>query len=271
MNANNRSKSKSPLGMIIGIVVVIALVLAAAEIGVRMYLGKEFSDGFRESEEARGAVVAEDVETSFGASPVLLALLTRDLPSLEMRTPSTLDITDPRAENGTPAIVGSPATRVTLTDVDLSDSADPVAGHVTAVPELPSDLMIAEANRKVADAAAGAGIFGDLLTSAARLTNLTPHPDRGVLTAEFSGGLATADLRPVVRDGGLAMEIEGASVLGVDADAVIARFADGAATPAQKVGHGFSITDVTVTDTGVDLILEGSGIALSQLTTIEYR
>lgn len=275
MNAKSRRSKKrgNPVGVIVGVVLVIALVLVVGEIALRMFLGKEISDGFRQSEEARGAVVTEDVQTSFGSNPVLLALLTSELGGMNLKTPSTLQITDARAENGTPQIVGSPAADVTLTDVDISNTNDPVASKVEVISELPPELMIAEANIRVSDASGGSGnFFEDLVTSAVRLTNLTPHPDRGVLTAEFSGGLATVDLRPVVRDGGITAEVEGGSVMGIEADGLISRFAEAAvAGPAQHIGHGFTVKDVTVTENGVSVTLEGGDIALSGLSAIEYR
>ena len=275
MNAKRKRTKKrgNPLGVIVGVVLVVALVLVVGEIALRMFLGKEISDGFREAEQSRGAVVSEDVQTSFGSNPVLLALLTSELGGMNLKTPSTLQITDPRAENGAPQIIGSPAADVTLTDVDISNTSDPVASRVEVVAELPSDLMIAEANIRVSDATGGSGnIFEDLVSSAVRLTALTPHPDRGVLTAEFSGGLATADLRPVVRDGGIAVEVEGGSVLGVQADGLISRFADAAVTgPAQQIGHGFTVAGVEVTDGGMAITLDGRDIALSNVSAIEYR
>ena len=99
MNAKIRKSKKrgNPVGTIIGVVLVIALVLIVGEIALRMFLGKEIAGGFREQEEARGAVVTEDVQTSFGSSPVLLALATSELDGMNLKTPSTLDITDPRA------------------------------------------------------------------------------------------------------------------------------------------------------------------------------
>ena len=275
MNAKRKRTKKrgNPLGVIVGVVLVVALVLVVGEIALRMFLGKEISDGFREAEQSRGAVVSEDVQTSFGSNPVLLALLTSELGGMNLKTPSTLQITDPREENGAPQIIGSPAADVTLTDVDISNTSDPVASRVEVVAELPSDLMIAEANIRVSDATGGSGnIFEDLVSSAVRLTALTPHPDRGVLTAEFSGGLATADLRPVVRDGGIAVEVEGGSVLGVQADGLISRFADAAVTgPAQQIGRGFTVAGVEVTDGGMAITLDGRDIALSSVSAIEYR
>lgn len=275
MNAKIRKSKKrgNPVGTIIGVVLVIALVLIVGEIALRMFLGKEIADGFREQEEARGAVVTEDVQTSFGSSPVLLALATSELGGMNLKTPSTLDITDPRAENGAPRIVGSPAADVTLTDVDISNTSDPVAKQVEVVAELPPELMIAEANLRVSDASGGSGnFFEDLVTSAVRLTDLTPHPDRGVLTAEFSGGLATVDLRPVVRDGGVTAEVEGGSFMGIDAGGLISLFAEAAvAGPVQDIGHGFTVADIAVTDGGLSITLEGADIALSGLSAIEYR
>ncbi|WP_295629468.1 hypothetical protein [uncultured Corynebacterium sp.] len=276
MNAKRmKTKKKSGAGCVgtaVGIVLVLALVLVVGEIALRMFLGKEIADGFRESQEARGAQVTEDVETSFGSNPVLLALITNQLAGMELRAPSTLQVTDPRAEEGTPQIIGSPEATITLTDVDISNTNNPVASGVEVLATLPTDLMIAEANIRVSDAAGGGGIFEDLIASAVRLTNLTPHPDRGVLTAEFSGGLATVDLRPVVRDGGVTAEVEGGSVLGVEADGIISRFAEAAvAGPAQQIGHGFSVRDIAVDGQGVVVTLTGDDIALSDVSAIEYR
>ncbi len=270
---NQSKKRGNPVGTIVGVVLVIALVLVAGEIAVRMFLGKEISDGFREHERARGVEVTENVETSFGSNPVLMALLTKKLGGMDLKTPSTLKIDDPRGDKGTPSIKGSPAATVTLTDVDVSDTSDPVAAKVDVVSDLPPDLMIAEANIRVSDAAGGSGnILEDIVSSAVRLTNLTPHPDRGVLTAEFSGGIATVDIRPVVRDGGVTAEVEGGSVLGVDVSGMISRFAEAAvAGPAQQIGHGFTVKDVAVTERGVTVTLEGRDIALSGISAIEYR
>lgn len=272
-SAASRRGGLGGVGTVIGVVVVVALVLVAGEIGLRMFLGKEISDGFREHEQARGSVVSEDVETSFGSNPVLLALVTRQLGGMELTTPSTLQVTDPRAESGTPSIKGAPAATVSLTDVDISNTSDPVASRVEVVTELPADLMIAEANIRVSDSAGGSGnFFESLVTSAVRLTGLTPHPDRGVLTAEFSGGAATVDFRPVVRDGGITAEVEGGSVLGIDVTGLIDRFAEAAlAGPVQQIGHGFTVQDVTVTPGGTAVTLTGNNIALSGISAIEYR
>lgn len=71
MNAKRKRTKKrgNPLGVIVGVVLVVALVLVVGEIALRMFLGKEISDGFREAEQSRGAVVSEDVQTSSGPTP----------------------------------------------------------------------------------------------------------------------------------------------------------------------------------------------------------
>ena len=86
MNAKRKRTKKrgNPLGVIVGVVLVVALVLVVGEIALRMFLGKEISDGFREAEQSRGAVVSEDVQTSFGSNPVLLALLTSELGGMNL-------------------------------------------------------------------------------------------------------------------------------------------------------------------------------------------
>lgn len=265
---NARRKKSSGLGALLGALVVIALIIVAGEIGARMYVGNEIAKGFRESEEAHGAVVEEDPQVSFGASPVLLAALTKNLGSMDMKIPSTLAIQDPRGENGRPTVAGTPRSDVTLTNVDITDQRDPVAGHVEVHTDIPVDLMLAHANIQAADATSGGGFFGDLAQQALRLTKLTPHPDRGVLTAEFSGGLVTADIRPVVRDGGITAEVEGGSVLGLPTDLV--RLLGEAAVngPARQIGAGITVQSVEVTDQGTRAHLTGDDIRLSTIATL---
>ncbi len=268
MNAKTRKSSRAP-GIILGVLVIVALLLVAAEIGVRMYIGKEIAAGFREHEESRGAVVHEDPEVSFGATPVLLAALTKNVPSMDMKIPETLDIQDPTGDNGRPTVVGTPRSDVTLTDVDITDQRDPVAGHVEVHTHIPVDLMLAEANISAADATAGGGMLGDLAQQALRLTKLTPHPDRGVLTAEFSGGLLTADIRPVVRDGGITAEVEGGSLLGLPTDDLIRMIVEAAVSgPAHQIGAGITVHDVTVTDQGTTAHLSGDNVRLSTLSEL---
>ena len=87
MSSAKRSSSVKVLPTVLGVIIVVALIAIAGEIGVRMFVSKEISDGYRTSAEERGATVTEDPKVSFGTRPMLLALATKSVPSMDLSTP----------------------------------------------------------------------------------------------------------------------------------------------------------------------------------------
>ena len=93
-------------------------------------------------------------------------------------------------------------------------------------------------------------------------------PDGTSLVVTYSGGIPVeAHITPVVRGGKLALDLDSVSVLGISVDGSnipsaiterITRLAGSFAT----LPLGLTLTSVTVTPTGVDLLAHGSDVAL---------
>ncbi|APT89909.1 hypothetical protein CSPHI_01070 [Corynebacterium sphenisci DSM 44792] len=269
MHAKNKTRPGRAAGILIGLLVVVALIAAAAEIGARAWVSHQIDEGFRQAMAEESVTAPEDPETSFGAAPLLPGLLSRSIGRAEIRAPRTLLIEDPLGERGAPVVRGTPAARVLLTDLDVSDAADPVAGGVEITASVPADLILAEAN--LATRPAGDSLLERMAADLTRMTKVTPDPARGVLVCEFGGGLASADVTPVARGGAVEAEVSGGALAGIDADAVIAALADAAVSgPVAQIGGGLTVTGIRVVPGGLEVDLAGSGVRLSELRGIDY-
>lgn len=269
MHAKNKTRPGRAAGSLIGLLVVVALLAAAAEIGARAWVSHRIDEGFQQAMAEESVTAPEDPETSFGAAPLLPGLLSRSIGRAEIHAPRTLLIEDPLGERGAPVVRGTPAARVLLTDLDVSDAADPVAGGVEITATVPADLILAEAN--LATRPAGDSLLERMAADLTRMTKVTPDTARGVLVCEFGGGLASADVTPVARGGAVEAEVSGGALAGIDADAVIAALADAAVSgPVAQIGGGLTVTGIRVVAGGLEVDLAGSDVRLSELRGIDY-
>lgn len=256
MSSRKRSSRTRVLPTVFGVIVVIALIAVAGEIGVRSYISSQISDAFRTAATERGATEPEDVSVSYGSRPVLLALLTKSHPQVDLTTPNTLLVENPAAASGEPKIVGDPSAEIHMTDVDLSNSNDPVASSVRIFVTLPPELIQALINRQ----------------TGLRVTSLQPLPAEGLFNVEFSSGFVSSKVRPKADGGRIEIGLEGGSLLNLNLDG-LARWI-GQATEdllSYQIGHGLRVEDATVTDQGLALTLAAENLALSTARDITFH
>lgn len=263
---------KKPVTIVIGVIVALILALVVGEIAVRMSASKMVTDEFQAMSEADGVNTEETLDVSFGASPLLLALVTNNVGTVNVEAPNTLEITDPAADNGQTEVRGTPSAQIHASNVDVSDRNNPIAESVTVTSQLPSDLILAEANLASRTGAGNDSILEQLASSATRMTSIQPDPERGVLMVEFSGGVVTAEITPVVRNGTVEVDVQGGSIAGFAADEAMRTMAQLAITgPIGDLDvEGLEISDVRVTENGIDVDLEGTNLSAEALTGIQF-
>lgn len=255
MSSSNRSSSVKVLPTVLGVIIVVALIAIAGEIGVRMIVSKKISDGYRTSAEERGVTVTEDPSVSFGARPMLLALATKSVPAMDLTTPDTLEVKNPEALAGKPEINGDPTAEVHLENVDLTNRADPTAESLRIDVTIPPQLLQALINRE----------------SGVRASSLTPLPDEGLFNIEFSSGIATSKFRPIPNGGHIEINLEGGSVLGLNLDGLAKWLGQASGTLLNyEIGHGLQVEEAHVTEEGLALTLTGANLPLSTVSELTF-
>ncbi|WP_053411376.1 hypothetical protein [Corynebacterium lactis] len=255
-SSRRRSSGVKVVPTIIGIVIVLAVIAIAAEIGVRYFIGEKISEGFQEESARRGVATQLHPKASFGSSPVLPVLVTKEISHLEVNTPSTLEVKDPAALSGQPEVIGDPAAKIVMAKVNAANPDDPVAGSARIEVTLSPELLQALANRK----------------TGARISSVTPLPGDGVFDVQYSSGIATSKLRPVLDGGNLSVNLEGGSVLGLNLDGLAKFIGDNNGNVfSLAVGHGLSVDEANVTDEGLALVLSGADLPLSTVSQLHFE
>lgn len=246
----------------ITIALVLALLLIAAEFGLRWAISDQMKKEFASST----GQAQEEPSIKFGPTPVLLSQLTGVIPSVEMRTPATYTIAD--GPNGAPSIVGDPASHVMISDLNISDRNNPIAGHLEAETELPEDFLLAQAQAGVANqkAASGNDLTSQLINGLVKITKFDAVAAENAVKVEFSNGAATLTLRPIATNGGLIFEAEQANLLGLDLPSSITETISKAlAKQADQAASDLSVDEVVVEEYGVRLRFSGDDVPLSSL------
>ncbi|GAB3695416.1 LmeA family phospholipid-binding protein [Corynebacterium nasicanis] len=236
---------------LVGVLVALLIVLLVAEFGLRWFIGSELRASFREQAAADGVTMEQDPTISFGPTPLVFSAVSRTVPNVEVTTPSTLQVTGQE-------ILGQPGVHVTLTDLDISDTSDPVAAHMVTVTELPSEFLLATVQKAMREEGADGGLV--------QVSDLTASPDAGTLDVEFNGGMATLNLIPHPVDGVLTFEAAGGSLFGFALPAqVTALITQGLQQGLQEQAGDLRIDTFEVIDGGARLQLSGDNVALSQV------
>lgn len=232
--------------VLVGLLVVILVVGVTAEIGFRTLIGKELRQSI-----ATSAGISEQDEqptVSFGATPLLFAAATRNVPEVQIHVPSTLDLA---------AQTGAPPTDINVRSLDITDSQVPIAGTLTLNTEMPTDFIFA-----MAEQASSQSILGDLT----KVSAIRMDAARNVIIAELAQGSATVEITPKAENGELVLEASNASVLGL---ALPPEVSDGITHSlrqgASKFAGNLQVQHVQVTETGVKLELGGNNVNLADL------
>ncbi|MEZ2121777.1 MULTISPECIES: DUF2993 domain-containing protein [unclassified Corynebacterium] len=253
--------------ILLGIVVSLLIILLIAEIALRMVISKELKDDFDEQATLNGVVTSREPDIGFGPTPLLLSIATGTIPTVNVSTPATLQITR-NGSNGGPDIKGTPAADIHITDLALRDPDGPVAGHITIETKIPDDLMLAQVQAAMAEqtSIAGDGLAGALLQNLVQVTDIRTDPETDTLDVEFTDGAARLIIRPSAVDGQLQMEATETRLFGFTLpDEVTGAISKALKSSAPELGEGMRIDTVSVRRNGMHLKLSGENVNLDEV------
>lgn len=249
------------------VIIVLAILAAVAEFGLRAYAKNTVVDEIRSSAEERGTELTEDPSVSFGTSPLLLGLLQGKIPSFEADLPSSLDVTYEDSDQSRPVVTGQPAMKINAKDMS-TDSDNPTAGEITVDTTLPPDFLLSEIQKSQAegsgDDAEGAG---GLLEGLIEVTGVQMNTADNTMDLEITGGLATLSMTPVVDNGALNFEVQNLQILGMDLpESMVQSLTDSLQETVNDV-EGLQIQDATITEDGLTVQLHGTDVSLDDVSS----
>lgn len=261
-------KSKLWLKVLIGFLLVIVLLLLLAEFGLRWFMKDQIQSAFREQQQESGVSEPVDPDISLGASPVLLGIVQGKIPQMTVDIPSTLDITYEGQDKSKPRVTGEPAVHLELQDMkmDTDNPEDAVVGDLRLRTVITKEMLLAQASESASD---GGGDEDNPLAGLLQITDVRPNPDKQTLSFDLTGGLATFEVKPVIQDGQMKMEMENVSLLGMDLPESFTQEMESQledSIPADVQG-GMDFESINVTDEGLEVNMHGTDVNFSELDT----
>lgn len=235
---------------LVGLLVMVVILAAAAEFGLRWYIGNQLETSVK----AQSPVaVQENPSIKFGATPLLFSLVTKTVPNVDVSVPSTLQIS---SGADAPVISGAPAADVSLTDLDISDPQVLRAAHMVAHVELPDEFLLATIQRQMADNPPSTGsTIGDALAQRfLHISGVTSRAATQAVDIEFADGIATLTLEPRAADGNLSFTATNAELLGFEVpQEIVDAISESLASAAQDAAGQMSVDKLEVKDGLIDL------------------
>lgn len=261
-------KSKLWLKVLIGFLLVIVLLLLLAEFGLRWFMKDQIQSAFREQQQESGVSEPVDAEISLGASPMLLGIVQSKIPQMTVDIPSTLDITYEGQDKSKPRITGEPAVHLELRDMkmDTDNPDDAVVGDLRLRTVITKEMLLAQASESANE---GGGDEDNPLAGFLQITDVRPNPDKQTLSFELTGGLATFEVKPVIQDGQMKMEMDNVSLLGIDLPESFTQEMESQledSIPADVQG-GMDFESINVTDEGLEVNMHGTDVNFAELDT----
>jgi len=261
-------KSKLWLKVLIGFLLVIVLLLLLAEFGLRWFMKDQIQSAFREQQQESGVSEPVDPDISLGASPVLLGIVQGKIPQMTVDIPSTLDITYEGQDKSNPRVTGEPAVHLELRDMkmDTDNPEDAVVGDLRLRTVITKEMLLAQASESASD---GGGDEDNPLAGLLQITDVRPNPDKQTLSFDLTGGLATFEVKPVIQDGQMKMEMENVSLVGMDLPESFTQEMESQledSIPADVQG-GMDFESINVTDEGLEVNMHGTDVNFSELDT----
>lgn len=255
--------------ILVSVIVVVLLVLVAAEFGLRAYVKGQIADRVKDSASDQGIELSGDPSVSLGSSPLLLGMVRGKLPEVTMDLPSSLQVSYEDNDRSRPVISGQPAATVTAKDVESSGD-NPLIGDLGIDADVPQDYLLAVIQQAMAENRAS-GNTGDgaagALAGLAQITGVTPDKDAGNLDIEISGGLATVSMTPTVVDGVLNFDVADVKILGLSLpDELTAGITDSLRRSVAATDN-LAITGAEVTDDGLAVHLSGQDIRIGDIAS----
>lgn len=260
------AKGKSATKILIGIVVVLVVLVFAAEFGLRWFLKNQISS-FPE-------IGGEQSSVSFGSTPVLAGILRGEINHLEINTPDTTTI----GADGT--VNGQPQTHMIIEGLPLSQ--DPLSSirSLTIDTTLSDDFLLAQIQNGMKESQPQieatnpddfAGLASQFLSNLIKVSDFTSHPDRDSFDVEFNSGAATLTFQPKLVNGSLTFEATKANLLGFDLPESVSQ----AITESLSGGfdefsqQGLSVRHATVVEGGLKLTMAGENLPFDTLNELE--
>lgn len=269
MGVAKKKKSALPK-VLLTLFVVVILVVIVAEIGLRFTIGKQLKDDFQSQAAAQGITATEEPSISFGASPILLGILSGKINEVTVDTPDTLQISD---QNGVPTITGTPESTVELKGLAIRDTENPVADNLILTTFAPDEFILATVQQQMAESMGtdqSGGLAAQLVQDFVKITNITSNPDTDTIEVEFTDGAARATLRPSVVNDQLSFEITDSQLFGFGLpDQVSQALTDGLKSSIQEASGGLHIQNIDVADGGINVTLTGENININNLENVQ--
>ena len=132
------------LKIVLTIVVIVAVLLLAAEFGLRWYL----SSSIKEEASHDPSISSSDVDVNFGSTPLLFGLPQGKIPQLTIAVPNTVAISYPDGNDRPPHVTGAPAAILTMEDLSFTNE---VAGKMTIDASLTAEYLLASAQKSAVE------------------------------------------------------------------------------------------------------------------------
>lgn len=257
--------------VLITLVVIIVVLLLVAEFGLRWFIGKELKSEFSQQAVDQGLTVEEDPTISFGSYPLLLGLAQGSIKHVAVETPDTLQITYPDGAGTAPEVSGTPEATITLGDLSIADTNNPVADTFDLTTFAPDEFILATVQAEMANATGGenAGLAERLVQELVKITGVRSNVEAQAIEVEFTDGAARANLRPIVLNGQLAFEVLDSQLFGIALPEDISKaLTDGIQSSVDQVAGGLQIEGIDVVEGGININLTGENINVRTLESV---
>ena len=208
------SRRRAAIPLIIIIIFTILLICVGIELYTRHSIGNQVADSIsaevnkdctdNPNDEQSCATVGVPVRTSFGSTPILFGLSSKNLPQINVRIGPL-----PPADLRVGTVVEFDAK-----DIDYSDSNNLHFGSAHATLAIPPKALQNIINNEMKKQ-------GGALSGALKVTKVTYHDDSDTIGLQLNDGLADLTIAPTVRDGQFVFELKDASVAGFRHQALV--------------------------------------------------
>ncbi|AKK04067.1 LmeA family phospholipid-binding protein [Corynebacterium epidermidicanis] len=261
---STRSKGSLVWKVLISVALVVVILMIVAEFGLRWYISDSMKKQLvADSGSQASAQSVADASISFGPTPLLLSALTKNIPSVDIDTPSTLNI----SEGNPPSVVGTPAAQLQISDLDTADPNNPIAGHLVVHTQLPEKYLLAQIQLAMAQQQASQGndIASQLMANFVRVTDVQANGEKGTIDVTFTDGAANLSIRPTSRDGSVTFEAENAQLFGFNLpQQATAAITDALDKQAANAGGNLSVDEIRVQNDILDIAFSGNDVPLSE-------
>lgn len=264
------------------VVIVILLLIAAAEFGLRAYLKGTVADEMRSSAQDKGVELSADPEVSFGSAPLIGGLIRGKIPELTMSLPSSLSVKYQDSDQSKPVVTGQPAVKATMKDVETGGDNGTI-GSLTVDTTLPPEYLLAEVQKAMSDSdgtrgtgRSGSGSAGQSggpaqdaatnpLAGLMKVDGVEPNTADQTLDVRIAGGLATVAMKPSVTDQGFIMEVADVKLLGFSLPDSLTDSLKDSLQQSIDQSDNLQITDAEITDDGLKVRLSGHDVTMDDL------